>query len=55
LRLPPLTAWTVFVLSFPFFGVTFWLRFRSGRWRGHNLVDARPLTPAAGTDAPADL
>ncbi len=34
LVLPPVFAWGLFVLVFPFFGLTFWLRFRSGKWKG---------------------
>ncbi|HBC87259.1 MAG TPA: hypothetical protein DCZ94_09915 [Lentisphaeria bacterium] len=38
LVLPPVTAWIFFVLIFPLFGLTFWLRFRSGKWKGKNIM-----------------
>jgi MATE family multidrug resistance protein len=47
LQLPPVTAWTLFVLIFPLFGLTFWLRFRSGKWKGRNVIpdEELPLVP----------
>lgn len=38
LVLPPLKAWFYFVLIFPFFGLTFWLRFKSGNWKGKHIL-----------------
>jgi MATE family multidrug resistance protein len=42
LRTPPLTAWIVFVLCVLMMGTTFFLRFRSGRWR---TLELSPDTP----------
>lgn len=38
LQLPPLLSWTVFVLCFPVFGLTFFLRFRGGKWKGKKIL-----------------
>jgi len=47
LKLPPVMAWCLFVLVFPLFGLTFWLRFRSGKWKGRNLIPVEePVSPA---------
>ncbi len=47
LHLPPVTAWVLFVLIFPLFGLTFWLRFRSGKWKGRNVIPEEEL-PSGG-------
>ena len=43
LKLPPVTAWILFVLIFPLFGLTFWLRFRSGKWKGREVIPEEEL------------
>jgi len=45
LVLPPVTAWVLFVLLFPFYGFTFWLRFRSGKWKGRNVIPEEDVIP----------
>jgi MATE family multidrug resistance protein len=43
LRLDPVHAWSFYVLSFPVFGLVFWLRFHGGKWQRHKLAEpARP-------------
>ncbi|MEI8079811.1 MAG: MATE family efflux transporter [bacterium] len=44
LKLDPVSAWIGFVLVFPIFGLTFWWRFRSGKWRGHLILPAACTT-----------
>ncbi|HCE46443.1 MAG TPA: hypothetical protein DET40_23105 [Lentisphaeria bacterium] len=52
LHLPPVTAWVFFVLLFPLFGLTFWLRFRSGKWKGRNVIPEEDEVPPSGDMEP---
>ena len=56
LRLDPVVAWNLFLLVFPVLSLVFWLRFKSGRWKGRNVLppeealaitdlDPTPATP----------
>ncbi|HPO91453.1 MAG TPA: MATE family efflux transporter [Victivallales bacterium] len=38
LALQPLFSWGIFVLCFPFFGLTFFLRFLSGKWKDKKVL-----------------
>ncbi len=54
LRLEPVTAWNLFLLIFPVLSLVFWLRFRSGRWKGKNVIppeEALALTDLEPTPA----
>lgn len=54
LRLEPVTAWNLFLLFFPVLSLVFWLRFRSGRWKGRNVIppeEALALTDLEPTPA----
>ena len=55
LRLDPVHAWTWYVLSFPVFGLVFWLRFHGGKWHRHRLVEPPrpPPTPEETPEPPA--
>lgn len=55
LQLPPLAAWAVFVVCFPVFGLTFWLRFRSGRWKGREILPPEEQGPPPGDIEPNPL
>ncbi len=46
LKLPPLTAWAIFLICFPVLGLIFWVRFRSGKWKGRDILP--PETPPPG-------
>ncbi|HPN84752.1 MAG TPA: MATE family efflux transporter, partial [Victivallales bacterium] len=45
LQLPPLAAWGIFLTCFSFLGLTFWLRFRSGKWRGREVLPPESKRP----------
>ena len=53
LRLDPVHAWSFYVLSFPVFGLVFWLRFRGGKWQRHRLAGTTPRPPPALEETPA--
>jgi MATE family multidrug resistance protein len=55
LQLPPLIAWGFFVVCFPMLGLTFWLRFRSGKWRGREVLPSEMPPGPTGDIEPNPL